>query len=125
MNHNNSLGGAIYLRRAAKTQTDDFELDALGELLLREYAARDGIEIVKVYEDNGVSGLSKPNLRPGLSELLRDAREGKFNVLYVSGLDRFGRNVQFVLDVVNQLQAAGVTIKTGGREILTTDPIET
>lgn len=124
MNHNNSLGGAIYLRRAAKTQTDDFELDALGNQL-REYAARDGIEIVKVYEDNGVSGLSKPNIRPGLSALLRDAREGKFNVLYVSGLDRFGRNVQLVLDVVNQLQAAGVTIKTGGREILTTNPIET
>jgi len=123
MNHNNSLGGAIYLRRAAKTQTDDFELDALGNLL-REYAARDGIEIVKVYEDTGVSGLSKPNLRPGLSALLRDAREGKFNVLYVSGLDRFGRNVQLVLDVVNQLQAAGVTIKTGGREILTTSPVE-
>lgn len=124
MNHNNSLGGAIYLRRAAKTQTDGFELDALGNLL-REYAARDGIEIVKVYADDGVSGLSKPNIRPGLSALLRDAREGKFNVLYVSGLDRFGRNVQLVLDVVNQLQAAGVTIKTGGREILTTNPIET
>ncbi len=124
MNHNNSLSGAIYLRRAAKTQTDGFELDALGNQL-REYAARDGIEIVKVYEDNGVSGLSKPNIRPGLSALLRDAREGKFNVLYVSRLDRFGRNVQFVLDVVSQLQAAGITIKTGGQEILTTNPIET
>ena len=96
MNHNNSLSGAIYLRRAAKTQTDGFELDALGNQL-REYAARDGIEIVKVYEDNGVSGLSKPNIRPGLSALLRDAREGKFNVLYVSRLDRFGRDRKSVV----------------------------
>lgn len=80
---------------------------------------------MKVYEDDGVSGLSKPKLRPGLSAMLRDAREGKFNVLYVSGLERFGRNAQLVLDVVNQLQAAGVTIKTGGQEILTTNPTET
>jgi len=113
--------GAIYLRCATTSQPDGFDLDTLGKQL-REAASQDGSEIVKVYQDQGVSGLSQPAQRPGFSALLQDAREGKFNVLYVSSLDRFGRNLPVVLEVVSQLQIAGIKIKAGGEEIQKLEP---
>ncbi len=115
--------GVIYLRRASQFQEDGFGLGDLIKRLQLE-AQRDGIQIVDVYEDLGVSGRSQLENRPGLVALLQDARKGKFDVLYISALDRFGRGIRDIFDVVVQLQAFGIKIKVNGEDVWPIEPEE-
>jgi DNA invertase Pin-like site-specific DNA recombinase len=67
---------AIYVR-AACDDTQGVEL-ARQEQLLREWAEHRGDVVVKVYADLG-PGLIEP--RPGLGQLMTDAKAGLFDVL--------------------------------------------
>lgn len=58
------------------------------------------------YADIGISGARER--RPGLDRLLSDARRGKFKVVVVAALDRFGRNVKHLLTLLDELSALGV-----------------
>ncbi len=84
---------------------------------LREYAARMGWEIVAEYVDRGISGMKKE--RPGLSRLLKDAARGKFAVVLVWKIDRFGRSLVNLVEHIQVLNAAGV------RFVATTQGIDT
>jgi DNA invertase Pin-like site-specific DNA recombinase len=88
-------------------------------ILLNEYATRDDVKVVKVYDDRGMSGMSLPNQRPGLTTLLDDARNGVFTILYISGVDRLGRKPEHVIEIISQLQAVGVRVKVYGQDELT------
>jgi DNA invertase Pin-like site-specific DNA recombinase len=68
---------------------------------LRDSATRMGSEIMHVYEDT-ISGTKAR--RPGLDELMQDARAGKFNCVLVWKLDRFGRNLLHCLSCIEELQ---------------------
>lgn len=59
-------------------------------VLLREYAAKHGFEIVDEYADDGYSGTSFD--RPEVQRLLEDAKSGRINTIIVKDLSRFGRN---------------------------------
>ena len=43
---------------------------------LESFAKREGLEIFKVYQDDGISGYSTE--RPALKELLKDAKDRRF-----------------------------------------------
>jgi DNA invertase Pin-like site-specific DNA recombinase len=59
---------------------------------IREYAAARGIEIVRTYADEGLSGLRLKN-RPGLIRLLSDAEAGPtaYELILVYDVSRWGR----------------------------------
>jgi DNA invertase Pin-like site-specific DNA recombinase len=42
--------------------------------------------------------------------MLEDAQQGVFNVLYIASMDRLGRRAEYLMDIVSQLQTAGVKI---------------
>jgi DNA invertase Pin-like site-specific DNA recombinase len=67
---------------------------------LRQMAAQRGFEIVHEYTDR-ISGTKAK--RPGLDEMLRDARRGKFDVVLVWACDRIARSVKHFLDVLDEL----------------------
>jgi len=54
-------------------------------------------ELVDIYQENGVSGYRKD--RPGLEKLLRGARDGRFDVVVFTSIDRVGRSVKDVIEI--------------------------
>ena len=73
---------------------------------LRQVAAQRGWVIVDEYVDEGISG-SKES-RPGLDQMMEDARAGKLNVVAVWKLDRLGRSLQHLLGLLDELTSINV-----------------
>jgi DNA invertase Pin-like site-specific DNA recombinase len=82
-----------YARVSTEEQKLDLQLDAL---------QRRGC--IQVYQDLGASGSLRA--RPGLDQCLGELRSG--DILVVWRLDRLGRSLQHLLEIVTDLQTRGV-----------------
>lgn len=63
-------------------------------LLLKEYASRNGYEIIDVYADDDESGLYDDRLE--FSRMITDAKKNKFDVIIAKTQSRFSRNIQHI-----------------------------
>jgi DNA invertase Pin-like site-specific DNA recombinase len=90
---------AIYTRVSTLDQHPESQLYDL-----RQMAAQRGFEIVQEFTDR-ISGTK--SRRPGLDELLRDARRGRFDVVLVWAFDRMARSVRHFLEVLDELNHLG------------------
>lgn len=72
-----------------------------------EYAQKQGLTLVKVYADEGLSGTRLKN-RHAFAELMRDAEHGLFGRVLVKDVSRMARNVVDFLQSVRRLRAMGV-----------------
>lgn len=61
---------------------------------LTDYANRMGYKIVGVYADEGVSARKPVSKRPALLNLLKDVQENKIDIILVTKLDRWFRNIK-------------------------------
>lgn len=93
---------AFYSRVSTDRQDLEVQLQDL-----REFATRRGWEIVAVYEDV-TSGASLK--RPGLDRLLNDARRRKFDLLLIWKLDRLGRSLLHMIQVIHDLLSRGIEV---------------
>lgn len=66
---------------------------------LREYANRNGYQILKTFEEH-VSGAKRQNERPILQDCLDYCKSEKIDIILVSELSRIGRNVLGVFETV-------------------------
>jgi len=108
------------VKRAAlycRVSTGDQHLETQS-LDLRELAKQRGLEIVREYSDVISGAKSK---RPGLNQLMSDARRHRFDVVLVAAFDRIARNVRHFLDVLDELNHLNIqfvslreNIDTGG-----------
>src|ERR1700692_4806377 len=103
----------LYMRVSTVDQHPESQLHDL-----REMARQRGYEIVREYTDR-ISGTKAK--RPGLDELIRDARRGRFDVVLVWASDRLARSVRHFLEVLDELNHLGIefvsfreNIDTGG-----------
>ena len=85
---------------------------------LRQMAGQRGFEIVNEYTDR-ISGAKAR--RPGLDQMMTDARRGRFDVVLVWASDRIARSVKHFLEVLDELSRLQVeyvsfreNIDTGG-----------
>jgi site-specific DNA recombinase len=62
---------------------------------------RNGWSLVSFYSDDGFSG--KNDNRPGLQELIRAAKEKKFDGVMFTKLDRLGRNIRDIMNIWHKL----------------------
>jgi len=70
---------ALYTRVSTEDQArEGFSLEVQREYL-ESFAKREGLEIFKVYQDDGISGYSTE--LPALKELLKAAKEKKFDLV--------------------------------------------
>jgi DNA invertase Pin-like site-specific DNA recombinase len=104
---------AFYVRVSSVDQHPETQLCDL-----RPLAAARGYEIVGEYSDT-ISG-SKAK-RPGLDQLMADARRGRFDVVLVWAFDRVARSVKHFLEILDDLNRLNVefvsfreNIDTGG-----------
>jgi len=70
-----------------------------------------------IYSDIGFSGGT--DKRPGLQQLLQDARNKEFDVVVVYRMDRFFRNLRLLLNTVGELRDLGIEFKS------VTEPFDT
>jgi DNA invertase Pin-like site-specific DNA recombinase len=93
---------AIYCRVSTDKQDTDNQL-----LQLRDFAAKQGWEIVAEYCDNGITG--KTSERAELQRMFADASRRKFDMLLFWALDRLSREgVLETLQHLRKLEAYGV-----------------
>ena len=94
-----SKTAAIYARVSSTTERQNTERQVRD---LTEYASRNNLSLVKVYEEH-VSGAKKNIDRPVLTDCLQYCKDNSINTLLVSELSRLGRNTFEVLTTVKDL----------------------
>jgi len=116
----NSQFIALYARVSTEEQTENFSIPAQMELL-RSYCRSMNYTIYSEYIDAGYSGTTQD--RPELQRLLRDAEQGKFQVILVYRIDRFFRSVKDLLFIVDYLDSIGVSFRSVTEPFDTMNPI--
>ena len=101
----------IYLRVSTSSRSkhgDKLTYDqdpAMQEAPLRDLIAQRGWSLVNVYSDRA-SGARES--RPGLNQLLADARRGQLDVVVVWRFDRFARSVRQLVLAMEEFRSLGV-----------------
>ena len=106
---------ALYLRVSTLDQHPETQLHDL-----RQLAAQRGLEVAGLYEDRMTGTRAS---RPGLDRLLRDARQGKFQVLVVWSCDRLARSVTHFLQVLDELNHLGIEFVSFREQLDTGGPL--
>jgi len=95
----------LYCRVSTTHQTSENQLREL-----RVVAERMGYEIVSEFIDNGISGAKSRKDRPALDEMMKMATQRKFEVVMCWSIDRLGRSLQHLVEILNELQAMKIDL---------------
>jgi DNA invertase Pin-like site-specific DNA recombinase len=95
---------AIYLRVSTAKQDTANQLRELEAV-----AERSGWEVVRIYEDAGISGAKGRDKRPGLDTMMRAVNAKRFDMVAAS-VDRLGRSLTDLLGILQGLQDKGVDL---------------
>jgi DNA invertase Pin-like site-specific DNA recombinase len=96
---------ALYVRVSSDKQTVENQIAEL-----RRAVEYERWEEVAVYADEGISGTKGRDQRPGLDQMLEDAKRRKFDVVMVWAIDRLGRSVKGLIDTVQLIHKAKVDL---------------
>src|SRR6516164_8214154 len=108
---------AIYVRVSTDKQTVENQVREL-----RQIAERRGWQVAQEYRDAGISGAKGRDGRPGLDQMLNDAKRRKFDVVMAWAIDRLGRSLVDLLGTIQVLEACGVDLYLDQQSIDTTTP---
>lgn len=82
------MKAAIYARYSSDNQREE-SIEAQARAI-KEYAEKEGIQIVKLYTDEARSATT--DNRPQFLQMIQDSKLGLFDIVLVHKLDRFARN---------------------------------
>lgn len=105
----------LYMRVSSVDQHPETQLHDL-----RQMAAQRGYEIVQEYTDR-ISGVKAR--RPGLGDLMRDARRGKFDVILVWACDRIARSTRHLLEILDEFNHLNIEFVSFRESIDTSGPL--
>ena len=105
----------IYMRVSTVDQHPETQL-----LDLRQLAGQRGYEIVAEYTDR-ISGAKAR--RPGLDQLMKEARRGRFDVVLVWASDRIARSVKHFLEILDELNRLNIEFVSFREQIDTGGPL--
>lgn len=106
---------ALYMRVSCVDQNPETQLYDLHQM-----AAQRGYEIVQEYTDR-ISGVKAK--RPGLGQLMRDARHGKFDVVLTWACDRIARSTRHLLETLDELNHLNIEFVSFREQIDTGGPL--
>lgn len=98
------MNTAIYVRVSTKDQNLGMQLDEIKRLI----KARGWIGNVTTFKDPGFSGVD--STRPEYNRMLKLCREGKFKRVVVWKLDRLGRSLVDLVNVMNEFNERGIDL---------------
>lgn len=108
---------AIYLRRS---KFDDKSLSIEAQLAECKAKLKEGEEY-ELYCDNGISGKDTEH-RPEFMRMVDDVHRGLISTVIVKKYDRFARNTQNFLEVVNDFEKHGANLISLQEDFDTTNP---
>lgn len=91
---------ALYVRVSTQEQNTDMQ-----QRDLQEYAEKRGYQIFQVYRDV-ITGTAKA--RPGLDQLMRDAKKRRFDIVLVWKFDRFARSLSMLVIALEAFRELGI-----------------
>ena len=104
-----TLTAAIYTRVSTREQAEEgYSLDAQ-EPLLTDYCKSHRYQIYKIYSDEGLSAKDIRH-RPGMTALLTDAQENRFDLILVWKLTRFSRSLSDLTASCEMLDRLGIAL---------------
>jgi DNA invertase Pin-like site-specific DNA recombinase len=106
---------AIYARVSTKEQSVDMQLNDL-----ERYSRERGYEIYKIYQDS-ISGTK--DTRPGLAQMMNDAKKCKFDIVLVWRFDRFARSTKHLVDALYEFRSLGIGFISYQENIDTSSPL--
>lgn len=108
---------ALYVRRSTDDEHQPFSIDAQVTALTSYVNSQPGWAMLAEPFSDDASGASTD--RPGLQRALRAAKAGRYDVLLVYRVDRFSRRLSDLLDLLGDLDDAGVAFASA------TEPFDT
>jgi DNA invertase Pin-like site-specific DNA recombinase len=96
---------AIYLRVSTSKQETSNQ-----RRQLEAVAARSGWQVVKIYEDAGISGAKGRDKRPRLDALMKAVNAKEFDMVAAWSVDRLGRSLTDLLAILQGLHDKGVDL---------------
>ena len=96
---------ALYLRVSTTGQTVENQRAALLEV-----CERAGWTVIEEYVDHGISGAKGRDKRPAFDRMLKDATRRRFDMIAAWSVDRLGRSMQDLVNMLSEIQAAGVDL---------------
>jgi len=106
---------ALYMRVSTLDQHPETQLHDLHLM-----AQQRGYQIVREYTDR-ISGTKAK--RPGLGDMMHDARRGQFDVVLVWASDRIARSVKHFLEVLDELNRLNIEFISFREQIDTGGPL--
>ena len=105
----------LYIRVSSVDQHPETQV-----LDLRQMAAQRGYEIVQEYTDR-ISGVKAR--RPGLGDLMRDARRGKFDIVLTWAGDGIARSTRHFLEILDEFYRLNIEFVSFRESIDTSGPL--
>jgi DNA invertase Pin-like site-specific DNA recombinase len=94
---------AIYIRVSTSKQDTDNQRRELEAV-----AKRSGWQVVKVFEDAGISGAKGRDKRPGLDAMMKGVNAREFDLVASWSVDRLGRSLTDLLSILQGLHEKDV-----------------
>ena len=107
----------LYARVSKTSQSVERQISEL-EIV----AARNNWEIVDRFIDHGISGAKGRDARPELDRMMKDSTKRKFDVVMVWSIDRLGRSLQNLMEILNDLKSKNIDLYMDQQAIDTTTP---
>jgi DNA invertase Pin-like site-specific DNA recombinase len=108
---------ALYLR--VSTLDQDLENQRRE---LEAVAQRHGWQIAATFQDEGISGFKGRDKRPGLDKLMRAVARREIDMIAAWSVDRLGRSLQGLLEVLTELRAKKVDLYIHQQGVDTSTP---
>lgn len=105
----------LYSRVSTSLQSVEPQLNDL-----RLTAERMGYVVVQEFIDNGISGATQS--RPALDEMMKMATQRKFDMIMCWSVDRMGRSLSNLIQLLNQLDALKIDLYFQQQAIDTSTP---
>ena len=107
---------ALYTRVSTNDQSVEMQTSDL-----KRYCDQRGFEVYKEYSDQGISGTK--DKRPGLDELMADARKRRFDAVLCWRFDRFARSTRHLIVSLEEFRNLGIDFVSFQENIDTSSPL--
>lgn len=94
---------AVYARVSTKSIEQKSSIENQERYYKEKIEKNPNWELVNIYSDEGKSGTSK-KWRPQFLQMLKDAKDEKFDLILCASVSRFARNVADCLETITQLR---------------------
>ena len=111
---------AAYARVSTAQEEQQSSLKAQTDYYTKKIAGNPGWQFVKVYVDNGISGL-QTKLREGFNQMVEDCLAGHIDLVLTKSISRFARNTLDTIITVRKLKEKNIAVYFEKENIYSTD----